>query len=244
MYSFRPSPNHGPRPEGARVELLILHYTGMPSADGALAWLCDERSQVSAHWFVHEDGRIVQTVDESRRAWHAGVSCWRGIRDVNAHSIGVEIANPGHEFGYRPFPEAQIDAVIALCRGILSRHPIAPRDVLAHSDVAPTRKEDPGELFPWQRLAAEGIGLWAPATGIFSDESLCEGHTGPAVEQLQSSLVQFGYDAPVNGIFCAKTVAVVTAFQRHFRPSLVNGIADGATQRTVKNLLDEVDRPT
>ena len=152
----RPSPNHDERAAGKPVDILLLHYTGMRSAEGALKWLTDPASKVSSHYFVDEDGRAVALVDEDRRAWHAGKSFWAGETDINSRSIGIEIANPGHEFGYRPFPEAQIEAVIALCRDILARHPIPPERVLAHSDVAPARKQDPGEFFPWARLAAAG----------------------------------------------------------------------------------------
>ncbi len=143
-----PSPNHGPRAPGKPTDILLLHYTGMALPERALEWLCDPASQVSSHYLVFEDGRVVQLVDEARRAWHAGRSSWAGERDINSRSVGIEIVNPGHQFGYRPFPEPQIDALIALCRAILSRHPIPPERVLAHSDVAPDRKEDPGELFP------------------------------------------------------------------------------------------------
>ncbi len=152
----RPSPNHDERAAGKPVDILLLHYTGMRSAEGALKWLTDPASRVSSHYFVDEDGRVAAMVAEGRRAWHAGKSFWAGETDINSRSIGIEIANPGHEFGYRPFPGAQTEAVIALCRDILARHPIPPERVLAHSDVAPLRKHDPGELFPWARLAVGG----------------------------------------------------------------------------------------
>ena len=151
------SPNFGKRAEGKRIDMLILHYTGMASAERALKWLCDPESSVSAHYFVFEDGRVVQLVDEKDRAWHAGKSFWAGETDINSCSLGIEVANPGHEFGYRPFPDGQIDAVTRLCLDLVRRHPIPPERVLAHSDVAPMRKEDPGELFPWGRLHEAGI---------------------------------------------------------------------------------------
>src|SRR5947207_12990061 len=153
-----PSPNHDART--SRIDILLLHYTGMQTAEEALARLTDRQASVSCHYFVHEDGRIDQLVRETRRAWHAGLSSWKGATDINARSIGIEVANPGHEYGYRDFPGVQIDGLIALCRDIFTRHSVRRERVLAHSDVAPTRKNDPGEKFPWARLAQAGIGLW------------------------------------------------------------------------------------
>ena len=180
-----PSPNHGPRAAGKAIDILILHYTGMESEERALRWLCDPESAVSAHYFVFEDGRIAEMVDEHQRAWHAGKSSWAGETDINSRSIGIEIANPGHEFGYRAFPDAQIAAVIALSKSILSRHAISPERVLAHSDVAPLRKEDPGELFPWQALHRAGIGHWAAPDPIVAGEQYGLGDTGTAVARLK-----------------------------------------------------------
>lgn len=154
---FIASPNFGKRRNGVKPSLIVLHYTGMKTAEEALARLCDPAAEVSAHYMVYEDGRVVQLVDEAMRAWHAGVSCWGEITDVNSYSIGIEMVNPGHEFGYRAFPRAQIDAVKALCRDIMARWDITPEGVLGHSDVAPERKQDPGELFPWDELEAEGL---------------------------------------------------------------------------------------
>ncbi|MBT4888262.1 MAG: N-acetylmuramoyl-L-alanine amidase [Rhodospirillales bacterium] len=156
----RPSPNHNERPLETSVDMLVIHYTGMKNCEDALARLCDVEAQVSAHYLIDEDGTLYQMVDENRRAWHAGVSYWRGITDVNAHSIGIELVNPGHEFGYRAFPEAQMLTLIDLCKDILSRHDISACNVVGHSDVAPERKQDPGELFDWQRLADAGIAQW------------------------------------------------------------------------------------
>ncbi len=155
-----PSPNHDERPVGGAVDILVLHYTGMKTADEALARLCDPAAKVSAHYTIGRDGRVFAHVPEERRAWHAGVSYWAGERNVNGRSIGIELVNPGHEFGYEPFPCAQIAALIDLAHGILKRHPIPPHRVLGHSDVAPARKTDPGEFFPWRHLAEFGIGLW------------------------------------------------------------------------------------
>lgn len=226
---INPSPNFGERAEGVPLDTLILHYTGMPDGEAALKWLCSEKSQVSCHYFIFEDGRIVQLVPEEARAWHAGASFWRGKRDINSHSIGIEIDNPGHEHGYRAFPERQIAAVIALCRDICERRAILPEDVLAHSDIAPERKEDPGELFPWDLLAEEGIGLWSSPVKITGGRFLQEGDRGQPVEALQSMLGLYGFDLSVTGDFDAQTTLCVMAFQRHFRPARVDGIADMST---------------
>jgi N-acetylmuramoyl-L-alanine amidase len=230
-----PSPNFGPRTKGP-PHMLVLHYTGMQTGEAALARLCDEAAQVSAHYMVEEDGRIFRLVPEERRAWHAGKSSWRGESDVNSASIGVEIVNPGHEFGYRPFPEAQVAAVFALVADIRSRWTIEDVDVIGHSDVAPDRKEDPGELFPWKRLAEAGHGLWAeppPAPGA----PIGEGEEGAAVFALQAGFTRLGYDSAPSGKFDAHTAAVVRAFQRHWRPDRVDGIADGETRARLIALL-------
>src|ERR1700688_2427206 len=169
----RPSPNHDPRPAGAPIDILVLHYTGMRTAEEALDRLCDPEAKVSADYTIDRDGCIYRHVDENRRARHAGVSWWEGERDVNGRSIGIELVNPGHEFGYVPFPEAQIDALMELAHGILARHPIPANRVVGHSDVAPARKMDPGELFPWQQLADAGI-------GVFPGESVPTTSSAPA----------------------------------------------------------------
>lgn len=153
----RPSPNYNERPAGTAIDMLVLHYTGMKSCAAALDRLCDETAEVSAHYLIDEDGTLYQLVDEARRAWHAGVAVWNGNTNINDRSIGIELVNPGHEFGYRKFPEAQMLTLITLCKEIIARHPISPADVVGHSDVAPDRKQDPGELFDWQRLVDEGI---------------------------------------------------------------------------------------
>jgi len=233
----RVSPNFGPRRGRSRPDMIILHYTGMATGEAAEAWLCDPASEVSSHYLVHEDGRVVQMVRESDRAWHAGQSAWRGETDVNSRSVGVEIVNPGHALGYRQFPPRQIAAVIALCRGIAGRHAIPPERILAHSDVAPGRKIDPGERFPWQRLARSGVGhLVAPAR-LGSSGGLRPGDGGAAVEELQSMLSLYGYDVQITGTFDARTAAVVEAFQRHFRRRRVDGEADRSTVETLRRLL-------
>jgi N-acetylmuramoyl-L-alanine amidase len=233
------SPNHGARRRGERPDMLILHYTGMTDAAAAIAWLCAAASGVSAHYVVREDGSIVQCVPEAQRAWHAGVAWWDGIADINSHSIGIEIVNPGHDGGYPDFPDAQIEAVIALCRDILGRHPIAPQRVLAHSDVAPARKQDPGEKFPWPRLAAAGIGHWVEPAALGA---------GPAaaVDNLmtvQAALRAYGYRIEPTGAEDAATATVVTAFQRHFRPARVDGVADASTRATLQKLLAALPTP-
>ncbi len=233
----RGSPNHDARPPGTPIDILLLHYTGMKTAEEALARLCDPAAKVSAHYTIGRDGRVYVHVPEERRAWHAGVSHWAGETNVNARSIGIELVNPGHEFGYVPFTDEQIGALIELAHGILSRHSIPAARVLAHSDVAPARKMDPGELFPWERLARAGIGLWphlsspvvagVEATGR-PDREAVEG-------AFAANLRRFGYgiapdiDVPLKN--------VIAAFQRHFRPSCVDGVADGECAALLAGLL-------
>ena len=234
-----PSPNHGPRPAGRPIDILLLHYTGMTSCAEALARLCDRATKVSAHYLVDEDGTCYRLVPEERRAWHAGESSWAGARDINSCSIGVELANPGHEFGYRPFPAAQMAALETLAKAILARRPIPPHRVLGHADVAPLRKQDPGELFDWARLARAGVGLW-PAPGFKPDAdgpTLAAGMAGPAVRDLHRALRKFGYGVEATGDYDALTAAVVAAFQRHFRPGRIDGIADAETQSLLRHLL-------
>ena len=233
-----PSPNQDERPEGAPVDMLVLHYTGMRTGREAVARLRDPAARVSSHYVVEEDGAVWRLVPESRRAWHAGVSHWRGQAALNGRSIGIEVVNPGHEFGYRPFPALQMAALCDLCLEILARHPIAPRDVVAHSDVAPDRKEDPGELFDWRRLAAAGVGLFVEPARIRGGRFLSRGDRGTPVEALQSLLASYGYAIESSGAFDASTEAVVRAFQRHFRQARVDGIADTSTVETLRALLD------
>ena len=229
-----PSPNFNTR--SAPPDLIVLHYTGMPTGEAALARLCDPEAKVSAHYLVEEDGRIFALVPEERRAWHAGVSFWRGETDINGASIGIEIVNPGHEFGYRPFPNPQIRSVAELLGEIRSRWTIDDARILGHSDVAPGRKEDPGELFPWKQLAEAGHGLWVeppPAPGA----PLAEGDEGPGVFTLQAGLTRLGYDSAPSGAFDAATATIVRAFQRHWRPAKVDGVADGETRARLIALL-------
>jgi N-acetylmuramoyl-L-alanine amidase len=213
----RPSPNHAHRSEPARIDMLVLHYTGMTSAHAALERLCDPGARVSAHYVVEENGAVWRLVPETQRAYHAGRSCWEGESDLNAVSVGIEIVNPGHEWGYRPFPETQMLSVERLCLDLISRHPIPPHRILGHSDIAPDRKTDPGELFDWSRLARAGIGIWPPASPP---------QPGCAIDSLQSlaDLTAIGYCAAAG----SQTPALV-AFQRHFRPVCCDGRLDAET---------------
>ncbi len=203
------STNFDDRHHGAKPSMIILHYTGMQSTKAAIDRLCDPASKVSAHYVVEENGRLVSLVDEDKRAWHAGASHWENIVDVNSHSIGIEIVNPGHEFGYKEFPEKQIDGIIELCLGLIQKYKIKSYHVLGHSDIAPRRKEDPGELFPWEKLAEEFVGLWATsremdfeaAKNLLNDKKI-----------FQENLTAFGYDPK------APFESVLTAFHCHFYP--------------------------
>ncbi|MDO8607095.1 MAG: N-acetylmuramoyl-L-alanine amidase [Phaeospirillum sp.] len=215
-----PSPNFEPR-HGAVIDMLVLHYTGMPDGPSALARLCDAEARVSAHYLIEEDGRVFALVPEDMRAWHAGVASWRGETDVNSRSIGIELVNPGHEFGYRAFSEPQVAALVELATAIIGRHPIPARNVVGHSDIAPARKQDPGELFPWKELAeGHGIGLWP-----------CGEPAGlPPEHVLLAGLSHIGYD-----IYDPK--AALIAFQRHFRPWKVDGHLDAETVGRLKALM-------
>ncbi len=209
-----PSPNHDERPAGEPIDTLVLHYTGMRTAEEAIGRLRDPASRVSAHYVVEEDGAIWRLVPEGRRAWHAGVSHWRGREALNGRSIGIEVVNPGHEWGYRPFAALQMAAVCDLCLEIVARHPIAARDVVAHSDVSPDRKQDPGELFDWEGLAANGVGLWPPPSA---------GAAAVEPGNAKGLLAAIGYrtDLPLP--------VLLSAFQRRWRPERVDGQADAGT---------------
>lgn len=232
-----PSPNHGERRGNRHPDMLLLHYTGMPVTGEALQWLCNPVSQVSAHYFVFEDGRILQLVPEGRRAWHAGAGEWDGEEDINSCSIGIEIANPGHPAGLPDYPDVQIEAVASLSRDICERWRIPTDRVLAHSDIAPARKIDPGEKFPWERLHRAGIGHWAPPARIADGRYFSRGDSGQPIEALQAMLRMYGYSVAINGLFDEKTEQVVTAFQRHFRQSRVDGVADASTITTLRDLI-------
>ena len=229
-----PSPNFDDRAVGTEVTLLVLHYTGMASGAAALERLCDGAAKVSAHYMIEEDGQVYCLVNEDKRAWHAGVSSWEGQRDINSLSIGIELVNPGHDGedykgNYRAFPEGQMAALIPLCQDIVSRHNIRPWHILGHSDVAPARKIDPGELFDWQRLSGEGIGIW-PAV----EKKL---PASEDVADIQKKLAEYGYDIAPTGIYDDQTRAVVSAFQRHFRPTNYSGTIDQQTAMILDHLL-------
>jgi N-acetylmuramoyl-L-alanine amidase len=215
-----PSPNFDERT--SPVSILVLHYTGMPDAAGAIARLTDPEAKVSSHYLVAEDGQILRLVAEDKRAWHAGKSHWRGLDNLNSASIGIEIVNPGHEFGYRSFPEAQIDALIPLVSDIIQRHGITRGNVVGHSDIAPARKQDPGELFPWYRLAKLRLALPRPT------KNLMDPHWSDAGFLL--ALNRFGYDI-------TDPLAATVAFQRRFRPELLDGTIDGECRAILLALL-------
>jgi N-acetylmuramoyl-L-alanine amidase len=221
----------------APPDMLVLHYTGMDSSARACDWLCRADSNVSCHYLVDETGNITQMVDETLRAWHAGVSSWKGDTDVNSRSIGIEIQNPGHGPNYRDFPDAQMAAVIALAKDIVDRWSIAPQMVLAHSDVAPGRKIDPGEKFDWQRLHDAGVGHWVAPAMISGGDRLRLGDSGSSVTELQKLLSSYGYGLDATGEYDERTRIVVKAFQLHFRQALVDGIADQSTVDTLQALV-------
>ena len=233
IISEAPSPNFGPRAAGKKPDLLILHYTDTQSGFDALKILQDPARQVSSHYLVNDDGQIMRLVPEEMRAWHAGKSNWQGETDINSSSIGIEIQNPGHQFGYVPFPDVQMRAVAELCRDIISRNRIIAYNVLAHSDIAPERKADPGELFPWAWLASAGIGLWPQPTegdGLDAEDLLGK------EDDIKSLLGRFGYDRRVE----FKTL--VTAFQRHYEQDAFAftkkvGVASLNTVKLIKSLV-------
>jgi N-acetylmuramoyl-L-alanine amidase len=232
----RPSPNHAPRGEPVRIDMLVLHYTGMASAAAALDRLCDPAARVSAHYLVEENGEIWRLVSEGRRAFHAGRSCWAGETNLNHVSIGIEIVNPGHEWGYRPFPEAQMTAVERLCRDLVSRYPIPPHRIVGHSDVAPDRKSDPGELFDWSRLARAGIGIWPhPAP----DLARGRGRGVGVVERAAAlaGLARIGYC-----VTPGEEAVALAAFQRRFRPERWDGRLDAETAQRLAEVRAAYDR--
>ncbi|MCR9215363.1 MAG: N-acetylmuramoyl-L-alanine amidase [Proteobacteria bacterium] len=239
-----PSPNFDERDENVPIDMLVLHYTGMTTGASALDRLTETASKVSAHYLIEEDGTVFSLVAENKRAWHAGVAFWRGHTNINARSVGVEIVNPGHEFGYRPFPENQMKAVVALSKHIAETHAINPWNVVGHSDVAPSRKQDPGELFDWQRLAENGVGLWFDAPG---DGAGGSGVSAPGEAQLiklQEALGEIGYEIEADGVYDSRTSSVITAFQRHWWPQRIDGRADRETQQAIYDIRDHVRRLT
>ncbi len=240
--TVHPSPCFEPRRNCTPANMLILHYTGMASCERAIDWLSRPESRVSCHYVIDVDGRITQMVAENQRAWHAGVAAWAGVADINSCSIGFEIHNPGHDAGYPDFPEAQMQAVIALGLDVVRRWSIRPERVLAHSDVAPARKNDPGERFDWPRLARAGLGHWVPPMPVdAADEGLGIGAREPVVRSAQHGFQHYGYGLEANGVIDEATSKVITAFQRHFRPARVDGRLDGSTFATLESLLRALD---
>ncbi len=235
--ALHPSPNFEPRRGVGQPDMLLLHYTGLKSCAKAIDWLSRPESKVSCHYVVDEAGQITQMVAEDQRAWHAGLASWHGETDINSASVGIEIHNPGHELGYPEFPEAQMLALEALCADIMARHRIRPERVLAHSDVAPKRKKDPGEKFPWARLARKGVGHWVePVPVNQADPGIARDAAGPLVGDVQTMLARYGYGVQPTGGFDPLTEFVVTAFQRHFRPERVDGRIDQSTITTLEHL--------
>ncbi len=224
-YIDRPSPNFDERDQP--VSMLVLHYTGMVDGPSAIERLCDPEAHVSCHYLVDEDGSVLRMVPEEKRAWHAGQSYWRGLHRVNGASIGIEIVNPGHDHGYRPFPRAQMDALLPLVAGIVRRHQIPKANVVGHSDVAPARKQDPGELFDWALLARHGLAVARPIRDLV-DPDWTDGGFLLALER-------YGYDVRDSG-------AAVTAFQRRFRPELLDGVIDGECRAILLQLLLDRER--
>ena len=235
--SWCASPNFGERVGVSGPDMLVLHYTGMESGESAQSWLCNPESQVSSHYIVHESGDVIQMVDERKRAWHAGKSSWRGETDINSLSIGVEIVNAGPLADFPEYPAQQVASVIDLCQNCAQRWAIAPQRIVAHSDIAPQRKEDPGEKFPWRSLFQNGVGHWIEPSAIASGRYFQRGDQGQPVEALQAMLSLYGYAIDISGIYDENTQSVVTAFQRHFRPEKVDGVADFSTIDTLHRLL-------
>ena len=237
-----PAENFEPRRKGVKPSILLMHYTGMPSCEKAIDWLSRRESKVSCHYVIDIEGSVTQMVSEKLRAWHAGVSRWRGERDINSHSIGIEIHNPGHGDDYNEFPDRQMQAVTELSREIIARWGIAQENVLGHSDVSPGRKIDPGEKFDWAGLAAAGVGRWVepeplgPLIGTHSRQV-----TEEAIAHVQRLLAGYGYGVEINGRLDAEGRDVISAFQRHFRPQRVDGVIDASTMATLERLIDASD---
>ncbi len=235
-----PSPNQDDRPDGAPIDMLVLHYTGMRDAGSAIGRLRDPAAKVSSHYVVDEDGTMLCLVAEQRRAWHAGISWWRGHKGLNDRSIGIEMVNPGHEFGYRDFPVLQLAAVCDLCLSILSRHAVPARNIVAHSDVAPDRKQDPGELFPWEELAANGVGLWPHETPDLGTGGMVR--DAASLRDVRRALAEIGYDVAPEGPLDPALATVLRAFQRHWRPEAITGQADSGTLARLLGVVRLVSR--
>ena len=232
--AVHPSPNHDARRRAGRPDAIVLHYTGMADGRSALERLCDPAAEVSCHYLVEEDGAVLQLVPEALRAWHAGRGVWAGEDELNSASIGIEIVNGGHDFGLPDFPDAQIESVVALCRDVMGRNGIAPARLLAHSDLAPTRKQDPGERFPWDRLAAAGLAIWVEASDDLSTGLPLDAEE---VQAVQAELARLGFGIDATGVHDGASRSVIEAFQRRHRPARVDGAMDPGTRDTLKRLL-------
>lgn len=231
------SPNFDERADHHAPDMVVVHYTGMDTAEAALERLQDPEAKVSAHYLIDEQGKCFAMVPEFQRAWHAGVASWEGETDVNSLSIGIELANKGHEFGYPDFPDVQMGTLVELIADIFTRWPIVPSRVVGHSDVAPARKADPGEKFPWKQLADAGLAVWVEPAPIIAGPTLGPGNDGQGVRDLQAALALAGYGIEVDGTYGETTRNVVTAFQRRQRPESVDGIADLSTLKTLASFL-------
>ena len=222
-----PSPNQDERPDNCNIDMVILHYTGTRTARAALDRLCDPATKLSSHYLVDEDGNVLRLVAEARRAWHAGVSCWRGQPGLNNRSIGIDIVNPGHELGYRDFPVLQLVSVCDLCLEILSRHDVPARNFVGHSDVAPDRHDDPGEKFDWEGLARAGVGPWPEDVPDLGTSGAVR--DAASLRDVRAALAHIGYEVAPEGGLDPALAAVLRAFQRHWRPEAVTGQADSGT---------------
>lgn len=239
--SVRAAANREPRRGASKVDLLLLHYTGFVTFEDALNWLAVPESGVSCHYVIDTDGRVIQMVPEGYRAWHAGEGCWKGVVDINSCSIGIEIQNPGHERGYPDFPDAQMRSVIALSQDIVARHRIRPERVLAHSDIAPHRKIDPGEKFDWRLMREHGVGHWVEPALPELVQGLGDEPPADHIVEVQAMLRDYGYGLELTGELDRRTTQVVKAFQRHFRPARVDGVIDQSTVDTLHRLLAALD---
>lgn len=246
MIRSTPSPNWNERPvivgDAVTIDTVILHYTGMKTGTEAIERLCAPESQVSAHYVIEEDGIMHQLVEVQRRAWHAGVSAWQGRSNLNDTSIGIEMVNPGHEFGYRSFPEPQVESLLGLLQHLKERYSIPAARFIGHSDVAPDRKQDPGELFPWQQLATRGFGLWADCERNDKTIMAKRGMMGPEIASLNKSLRNIGYSVSPSEEFSKETHDALLAFQRHWRPEEVSGLLDRGTFNALANIEKQTDK--
>lgn len=220
-----------------QIDILLYHYTAMKNANKALQWLCCKQSKVSCHYFIFKDGRIIQLVPEKLRAYHAGLSYWRGKGDINSSSIGIEIDNDGTEH----FTKKQMRSLVKLSKDIIKRHKILPQNILAHSDVAPLRKQDPGKFFNWQWLAKQNIGHFVKAVSMKNEKKYKRGQKNNAIKKCQMLLSLYGYECKANGYFSKQTQAVVKAFQRHHRQAKIDGVLDFSTRQTLENLCAALD---